>query len=177
MAASFFDCIRWSDYAGESEMIFLGGYEPLEICGLTVFGNEENVSYDEWIQSIKAFQTGMIKGIVSTDPVTPFNAEQIDLLVGNVMNKRKALDIIPEYIKTLFENVLYKTTQIAIDIGRLNDEVCFWMGDVVICQGKMIGEVYYGYKLLKHLYFDDKNEMKWNVWQQLFPSLERIHIK
>eukprot|EP01083_Nonionella_stella_P003621 10422_1 len=160
MAASFFDCIRWSDYAGESEMIFLGGYEPLEICGLTVFGNEENVSYDEWIQSIKAFQTGMIKGIVSTDPVTPFNAEQIDLLVGNVLNKRKAFDIIPEYIQTLFENVLHKTTVIGIDIDDLNKEICFVYDD---------GDVRYGYDLLKHLYFDDKNAIKWNVLQQLFP--------
>eukprot|EP01083_Nonionella_stella_P187872 691328_1 len=167
MAASFFDCIRWSDFAGESEMLFLGGYEPLEICGLTVIGNEVNVSYDEWIQSIKVFQTGMIEGRTSTDKVTPSNAEQIDLLVGNVLNKRKALDIIPQYIQTLFENVLHKTTWIGIDIGRLNKEICFVYYD---------RRVDYGYYLLKHLYFDDKNEIKWNVWRQLYPGLERIDI-
>eukprot|EP01083_Nonionella_stella_P003622 10423_1 len=162
MAASFFDCIRWSDFAGESEMLFLGGYMALEICGLTVIDNTVNTSYDEWIQSIKVFQTGMIDGAFSTDKVTLSNAEQIDLLVANVVNNTNALELdsIPEYIQTLFEKIVYKTTDIAIDIGFLNKEISFVNTD---------GRVCYGYDLLKHLYFDDKNAIKWNVLQQLFP--------
>eukprot|EP01083_Nonionella_stella_P080984 222809_1 len=75
-AISFFDCIRWSDYAGESEMLFLGGFNQLEICGLTVIDNEVNVRYDAWIQSIRIFQTGMTRGQESTEKVTASNAAQ-----------------------------------------------------------------------------------------------------
>eukprot|EP00483_Globobulimina_turgida_P004958 UN04968 len=36
--------------------------------------------------------------------------------------------------------------------------------------------VRYGYKSLKHLYFDAKNHIKWNTLRMLFPSVDTIHI-
>eukprot|EP01083_Nonionella_stella_P145637 456721_1 len=165
-AASFFDCIRWSDCSGESEMLFLGGFDPLDVCGLTVLDNRLNMRYFNWITAMKVFRTGLTDGDVTTDKVRAVTVKHIDLLVDNLLNKRKANDI-PAYIQTLFEEILSKIPRIIIDIGRMNEVICYTKGDGTVC---------YGYKRLKHLYFDDKNEIKWNVWRQLYPGLERIDI-
>eukprot|EP01083_Nonionella_stella_P311324 1109706_1 len=163
---SFFDCIRWSDCNGESEMLFLGGFDPLDVCGLTVLDNRLNMRYFNWITAMKVFRTGLTDGDVTTDKVRAVTVKHIDLLVDNLLNKRKANDI-PAYIQTLFEEILSKIPRIIIDIGRMNEVICYTKGDGTVC---------YGYKRLKHLYFDDKNEIKWNVWRQLYPGLERIDI-
>ncbi len=48
-ATSFFDCISWSKFSYESEMLFIGGFNRLEICGLTVINESNNMKYDKWI--------------------------------------------------------------------------------------------------------------------------------
>eukprot|EP01084_Bolivina_argentea_P296463 510605_1 len=46
-----------------------------------------------------------------------------------------------------------------------------------ICYVNKKKDTFYGYKKLKHILFDDKDQIKWNVLEQLFPFVETINIQ
>ena len=64
--------------------------------------------------------------------------------------------------------MLDKTELICIDIGRLNDEICYI---------DETGKTLYGYKSLSHYYLNDKHEILWDNINSLFPSLHKIHVR
>ena len=168
--------MSFSDFPGESERLFIGGFQRLEICGLSVMG--ESMKYDEYIRAIKIMQNGLIKGMPSSSRVRARDAEIIEELIENVLNEEadnKEEDeneddthSIPPYIVHLFENMLRKQRRVCIDIGRISKE-SLWVCPVKGPQ--------FGYKLLYSMYFTADNRIRWNVLQRLYPSLTTIYIR
>ena len=159
-ATTFFECISWSRFPWEYEMLFIGGMNKLEICGLIEMKDE--INYDRYIRAIKIFQNGFIDGISSSDKILMSDKEIIYKLI-NLNNKQ-----IPKYIIDLFQNLIKKTKCIHIDIGIFNKEIYFVYDD---------GDIRFGYLLLRDIYFDSNNNIKWNIISKLFTSLHTIYIK
>eukprot|EP01084_Bolivina_argentea_P141304 248324_1 len=170
MANWFWNCVSWSDYPGEMEMLFIGGWQELEICGLIDIDNSMN--YDKWIESMQIFQKGLIQCMPS-NTIQPSNNHEkmIGLMIHDVLtddNMDNQSKDVPMYVHQLFNQLLTKTISIEIDIGCLNTNVCFI---------DEFGDVMYGYKLLYHIYFTPNNNIKWNVLRMLFPSVHVIYIR
>ena len=129
------------------------------LSNLHLINNDEN---DQRINSMKIFQTGFISGQPLSHKINDSDEIKIKLLIND------SNDSIPLYVNQLFKNMLDKTEIIIIDIGRLNDDICYIDED---------GMTYYGYKSLSHIYLNNKNDSLWNNIIPLFPSLNVIRIK
>eukprot|EP01084_Bolivina_argentea_P087697 158382_1 len=162
----FFNCIPWSDFAGESEMLFSGGLFAVEIIGLTEVN--EGLNHDKWIKVLKIFSM-LIQGFESSDRISNKDKDMINSLIDNVIgdNDNKNIKSIPLYVQSLFQHMLRKTTRINIDVNMWNKDV----------YRKGILKTTYGYQKIKHIYFDKKDNIKWNTFLQLYPSLENIQLK
>eukprot|EP01084_Bolivina_argentea_P219393 372113_1 len=108
-ASSFFNCIKWSDFSGESEMLFLGGFQPLQIYGLSVLSDGNN--YDKWIEAINIFQLSIIKG-QETDININIMKEYKNLigsLINNIINNNKnGINDIYFHIILYFVEIIFK---------------------------------------------------------------------
>ena len=62
--------------------------------------------------------------------------------------------------------MLAKTKWIQIDIGCLNNDICYIHEN---------GDPMYGYKSLKHYYLNNKNEIEWNNIKLMFMSLHKLY--
>ena len=60
MATYFSNCVSFSDFLREYEMLFISGCIPIEISGL--YSMEEGEESNQWMNSIKIFQTCFIYG-------------------------------------------------------------------------------------------------------------------
>eukprot|EP01084_Bolivina_argentea_P036411 67369_1 len=58
--STFFNCVPWSDFAHESEMLWLGGMAPLAIIDLTEV--DTGISHHKYITPITLFQCAFIRG-------------------------------------------------------------------------------------------------------------------
>eukprot|EP00483_Globobulimina_turgida_P011852 UN11874 len=162
-AGQYFDCRAWSDFPGENEMLFLAGFQPLNICGLTSI--IDGVEYDKWILAIKIFEY-VRHGSPSCDKVTTDNVHLIEALINNYMEKKETNEKIPKYVDRLFKHIVEDMLVIAIDTVLFNKS--FFYADCGIQLQ------FYGFKLLKHLYFKPNGEIKWNYIGQLFPNVDCI---
>eukprot|EP01084_Bolivina_argentea_P128854 227683_1 len=92
----------------------------------------------------------------------------INSLIDNVIgdNDNKNIKSIPLYVQSLFQHMLRKTICIVIDVSMWNKDV----------YGNGILGTKYGYQKIKHIYFDKKDNIKWNTFLQLYPSLEIIQL-
>eukprot|EP01084_Bolivina_argentea_P206397 352413_1 len=175
--SAFYNCVSWSDFPGESEMLFLGGFQLLEISGLTVMS--DSCKYDKWVRMIKIFENGLIKGIESTDKITISDEQSLETLVNasicgrndvdeqNVIESKKS-NLVPKYVNALFESLINKTVSVTIDVGKLNKEICF--------ERETVG-TFYGYKVIKNFYLTDENRIKWDVLKKVFPFLTTVHVR
>lgn len=180
---SYFNCIPWSDFGAEYEMLFVAGYSPLEICGLSSIA--ENTNYSKWIQSMSIFQNVMISGHLLSKPISEEDVKRIKALVHyrlyfssrkakskqNSLKSRtqKAEIDIPPYIRRLFDNMLNKARTLMINTKYVNDDVNEFAMNNKQCRK-------YGYRKLKDLCFSETNEFKWNHISLLFPSIRSINI-
>eukprot|EP01084_Bolivina_argentea_P259768 438450_1 len=159
--ATFFDCVPWSDFSFESEMLFLGGIIPLEITGLKDVSI--GTDYDGWIKTLKIFDAGFIQADSTTDKVLKQHKD----LILSLINKTKE---IPIYVQILFDHLLQntKTVQINMDLLKKNT-ICFikdkWNNDITR----------YGYKILKAIYLNG-TQLKWSFIMKLFPSLQVLKV-
>ena len=108
------DCMSWSDFPGELEILVLGGFQILEICGLSSIA--DSIKYDKWIQSIQILQNALIDGMELTEKVRASNVDLIDSLIGDVLNDDN-IELIPKYIQKLFKNIIQKTKCVQITIN------------------------------------------------------------
>eukprot|EP01084_Bolivina_argentea_P205930 351699_1 len=165
----FFNCTIWSDYPGELEMLFLGGFNPLVIEGLSVIG--ENKNYDKWMKALSVFVRGLMEGATYQEQITKSTAQLIDLLVDHALNKKSKnrKTVIPKYIRQLYMHLINNATGISIDLSTFEkDEFYASSGEYEVH--------YYGNKILSHIYFLDNKVIKWSVLRMLFPSLVSIYI-
>ena len=165
----FFNCISFSDYGYESEMLFISGYHQLEIIGVCCMS--DNTQYDEWITTLMFFQLCFLDGDASSSAITERVKSQIKVLfdygLKDCNNNNDDKQIIPKYVYKLFQNILQKTELIQINIGFLNNDIAY-----IDERGKQ-----YGFKSLKSYYLNEDNQVKWNVIKSLFPSLKTIRIQ
>ena len=164
-AISFFDCKPWSRFPWELEVLFVGGFQAMEINGLITINDGK--SYSKYIEAIQRFQIVMIQNERISEKITKENVQIIDQLFDIVLqseNDTKVDHAIPEYVLALFRNILNATEYLCIDVGRVDKVLLF----------KSHGHSFYGGLLFKHLYFTDNNDLKWNSINKLYPSLKQI---
>ena len=168
-ATTYFDCRALSDFGNEAEMLFVGGFQELEISGLTAIS--DGTKHDQWIKAIKLFDSGLVKGLTSNENVSASDKDAIDALISDFVAEHEddhKREDIPDYIRSLFAHFMHKTQEIYIDVGVLTKEV-LWMHEV---RGQM-----YGFKRLQNVYLNEDGNIKWKDIIKLFPSLRAIHIK
>eukprot|EP01084_Bolivina_argentea_P119995 212733_1 len=161
---TYFDCRGWSDYSSESEMLFLGGISNVQVIGLLEI--ETGLSYDKWIRAMRIFERCLMNGAYMLERVLQSDKHRIDLII-NALNGEGQCQQVPEYIKKSIENLINRTDNITIDFNTLENEV--------ICQDKYWGTTF-GAKMLKYVYIDDDDSIKWMQIQKYFPLLTRIDI-
>ena len=166
---TFFDCIYWSRFSAESEMLFIGGFQPLYICGLRLVGAALN--FDRWIPALVALNA-CLQGDAITDKVSDEDAETAralvtDALGGGVENLR----IVPVYISRLFRNLLDSTTAVAMDKGCFSKECMFTVphGDRTFSQ--------FGLKIISDIFLTETGRIKWSVLRRLLPNLKMVAIR
>eukprot|EP01084_Bolivina_argentea_P220776 374095_1 len=161
-----FNCVPWSDFPGEMEMLFLGGLLPLKVCGLTDIALEINL--DEWIHSIQLFESSIKNERGTDDKILKKHKTRLEMLIKNYCNNENSNEI-PLYIEQVFKSVLKSVHSIRINIHMFQVETF-----------KIVEEGYYysacGYKLLSHIFFEKNGNIKWNTFTKLFPKLKRIAI-
>ena len=140
---SFFNCISFSDYPLEFEMLLVGGFRTISIIGL--YSLDDRSKYDDWILTMKLFE-GIFMGVPSNIAMQDKNKQQMNLLMDDYMNNED----IPFYIRQLFENWLRKTPNLCIDIDVLTKDICGVSKD---------GDVFYGYKSVAHCVLKDENRI------------------
>eukprot|EP01084_Bolivina_argentea_P226776 383020_1 len=152
----FFDCVKFSDYPYEKEQLLVGGFQMVEISGITLIS--ELLDCDVWIHAIRVFESALISGLPSSDGMIPSDKECIDILVKNKISvaKDKKTNSAPAYVSNLFTNVLNKVETINIDVGYLQKDEHF---------GKLFD-----------IYFTKNMQLKWDVIQKLFPEVYTIYI-
>ena len=142
-ANSFFDCRRWSRFAAESEMLFVGGFNQMEICKLTVVG--ATLKLDRWIRSLRYLSAAFCGNTVS-DKMTRSDARIARLLVAHAMNDENQQNdnghTIPIYVKQLFRNMLDSLTKITFDVGYFSSNAAF---------NDMAGNTRYGFKIISDI--------------------------
>eukprot|EP01084_Bolivina_argentea_P287756 493771_1 len=173
---SFFNCISWSDYPGESEMLFIGGLNPATICGL--YSVSDSIKYDRWIQpfqiAISVLRSG--ENGAFEHKITQTQVNLVESLISDVVNtennieSKDNIETVPKYVQQLFHNVINGVSRIIININMFNKEHI-----IAIHNSKVT--ILYGYQLFKHWYFDDKNQIRFDIIKALFPSLIEIHIR
>ena len=107
----FFNCIRWSRFSAESEMLFVGGFQLLEICRLSVIGTA--LRFDRWIRGLSVLSSAL-QGQPMPEKVTRADAKTVHLLVACAL-KEEIARVIPVYIQKLLGNML-NVTRIELDI-------------------------------------------------------------
>ncbi len=100
-ALPYFDCAPYSQFSYESEILFIGGFQRLHIVGITALKN--NINYDEWIISMKLFETSMM-AMPSGFLVQPRHLEKINALIQYKLNENRMQDP-PKYICELFDQI------------------------------------------------------------------------
>eukprot|EP01084_Bolivina_argentea_P295845 509467_1 len=161
-----FDCCLWSDFPSESEKLYMSMKFFMEIVDLVEV--QTAIHYNQWISALKIFERMLTGGLVLFEPITETDQNIIELLVKSVVNKSEnVVSNIPKYIATSFDHIRHNTKNINIDIYKLSVDT--WVSDT--------NKTLFCGKPLKHIYFDQKDNIKWNVINCLFPSLSRIHIR
>eukprot|EP01084_Bolivina_argentea_P128191 226626_1 len=161
-ALPYLDCTPYSDFPWEFEILFIGGFQRLHIAGITTL--KDNINYDEWIQSMKIFETSMM-GLPSAILIQERHLEKIKRLIEYRLNeKHDKIPHPPKYICELFEQIC-DTGQIQLDVGQYEDVL--WDGAQNYL--KIMGPLF-GYKLLKCLYFDSDNIPRFGMMYNLLKA-------
>ena len=162
--------MEYSDFAIEAEMLFVATINRLVISGLSLMDNDS--VYDEWVIAIRAIQLGFMEGEASREQISHTHKQKIFWLMDDGLNKindrnnNKEANV-PQYISSIFQNILQKRKWIQINIGCLN-------ADKWLVQDN--GDVWYGYNGLQDHYLNDRNAINFNVIKSLYPSLSAIYI-
>eukprot|EP01084_Bolivina_argentea_P006060 11455_1 len=161
---SYFDCRFWSDFPAESEKLFMATINILQIIGLNAMYND--IQYDGWIRALRIFDTVLIKGMYLFDKIYDEDRCRIDLLVETIVDRKKH-HTIPKDIVACFHYMVAVARRVNIELYLLQTDI--W------CEfGTRTG---FGGNILKHIYIDNKNNIKWNVISNLFASLHRVNIR
>eukprot|EP01083_Nonionella_stella_P093785 262956_1 len=172
---TFFDCRCWSDFGYESEMLFLGGIEPMKIVGLTGVG--DGINYDEYIHPMVAFHSSF-RAIPIGTPVNTHHEDIIYSVISGIVDEkllfndykkiRKRKSDIPVYIQQQFKYICDKTVDIRLNLHLLEAPIIKYKDPLISILG---------YPNLAYIYISINNKrIKWDVFPSLFPSLRCIFI-
>eukprot|EP01084_Bolivina_argentea_P197049 337733_1 len=174
---AFWKCIKWSEFPGEAEMLFVGGRDFLEISSMTML--EYNVNCTDWIQAIKIFER-ISRGAYLFNPATGQMISKVKALISSVLNlKNKFQEMPPIYIMNLFKHVCKNIIKLKIDVGlfglynknKVNTDL-YHDYDTGLRKVKK-----YGYSMLKNLYFDGNNLLKLDFIGSLLGCLNYFTIQ
>ena len=172
VANSFFNCIRWSRFSAESEMLFIGGFQAMLICRLSVIGTA--LRFDRWIRAL-AILSSVFKGQPVSEKVTRTDAETVHLLVAHALNGDCKLlanePAIPVYVEKLLLNQLNSVTTISFALSR------FIKGVQHVHVGRGLRIPSFGFNAISDVFLTDTGEIKWRVLRRLVPNVEAIGIQ
>eukprot|EP01084_Bolivina_argentea_P112610 200831_1 len=161
-ANSFFSCIQWSDFPGESEMLFIGGYQRLKIFGLSML--DENCNYDKWIQCVNIFERS-IGGMLSSHVVTWEHYARLRVLISQFVNddnyNKGKVESPPIYVSNLFKNFCDSQYSVQIDIDQYNRQ---------ILHDDINDNACFGHFALKDLYFHSNGYIKLDMFRKLLKN-------
>ena len=166
-----FNCISFSAFPGEAEMLFISGLNPLPVIGLTDLSL--SAVHDDHIRAIKILQT-CLEGNASSDQLTESLygtlTELLSIKLSSDSNPNEPDNAsIPPYVADIFGHLLQSLPRITIDIGLFKVDIAGNYGN---------GIIRYGYNKLSALFMDASSEwIKLEIFNKLVPDIKHIHIK
>ena len=114
----YFNCVQWSDFPGESEMLFFGSERPLKITSVTEISSGQ--VYDKFIKTFTILDY-MIKGLLLPDSVreTLGDAEFIKSCIDWNLDGQKDRNKCPKYVNRVFRAFCSEKTRISINLEMI----------------------------------------------------------
>eukprot|EP01084_Bolivina_argentea_P049965 91881_1 len=164
---NYFNCVLFSDFPGEAELLFIGGLEPLNIIGLTDLSL--CVDYNKYICAIK-----MVQCCLDSKPSLDVLSEEshnillhlLNTKISSQSNKSNEL-LIPSYIQSIFDHILKSYSELSVDFNLFNKQLMYTDN---------IGGRHYGYIKLHSLFIDSNNWIRLNVLHKLVPQITAIAV-
>eukprot|EP01084_Bolivina_argentea_P145580 255139_1 len=175
---TYFDCVPWSKFAYEQEMLFLGGLEPLQIIGM--ISVNDGMNYDKYCHTMGIFQEYVSRGLPSRLPITTGDETFINSAISSIVGfditencadesiRNSSKFPVPLYMQQQFKYMCYHIQKLEINFGVM-DSIFHYADEAG-------NPKWWGFPMLKHIYLDADGNIKWNIIKLLFPSLTTIEI-
>ena len=161
-SVKYFDCACFSDYPSEEEKLLFGTRRFIQIMNL--WDVQSATDYAPWCTALRIFENIFIRSAFLSQRISKSDIKSIRVMIESINNPNTAL---PEYILAMFNHCRSKTKIIQIDTNVLwNDEYLSKDGDIV-----------FGGTALRHICFDQNENIKWKFIKILFPKIVKIKIK